>query len=282
MTDAVSKALEKVAQRLEQAVVAHDLGQITTEELLRRAASHVEQVALAVKDRVANEVAYDYARLLISEIAVNYRDYLLPEVFDALMAESSTARRARAAFENYVADLDHRLLNGERQKAIVELIEVCRSGNYTHRLAVAQSGVASLVLRLAHDRVVPEALVEAVSPRWYDHSRLTDAIRTPQTWRLAWDLLAHLAAEPGTDAGASARDGLVRLCDFLDTAGEASVRLPVHLLNSRQRSELLTAHERRVELLADGQFRQTVSLREMRDDRVFRSVVWQVFDARTY
>ena len=282
MTDAVSKALDRVAQRLEQAVNAHEFGQITTEELLRGAAAHVEQVALAVKDRAANELAYDYARLLISEIAVNYRDPLLPDVFDALIAESSTARRARAAFENYVADLDHRLANGERERAIVELMEVCRSGNHTHRLAVAQSGVATLVLRLAHDLAVPEALVDAVSPRWYDSSRLTDAIRTPQTWRLAWDLLAHLAAGPGTDVGASARDGLVHLCDFLGTAGEAAVRLPVHLLNGRQRSELLAAHERRVELLADGRFRQTVSLREMRDDRVFRSVVWQVFDARTY
>jgi hypothetical protein len=92
------------------------------------------------------------------------------------------------------------------------------------------------------------------------------------------NLLGHLAAD--AEHGAPARSALLDLADHVELAGEAIVRLPLHLLDDDDRARLVEIHERRVGMFCDDPLFIPLSIELLRDNRLVRGAVWQAFDAR--
>jgi len=93
------------------------------------------------------------------------------------------------------------------------------------------------------------------------------------------DLLAHLAADPRHPSGTLARDSLIGLCSYPETAGLAAVRLPVHLLSEDQRLSLLAVYEEHEAALGPEVVRIFIPEQQLRDREILRSALWQANDA---
>ncbi len=159
------------------------------------------------------------------------------------------------------------------------LIELCGQGVETDELLFSPIGAGTKVIELAYEFEVVAALDAAVRPSnpnglaapYRDHGK---------TFTLALDALAHIASNPREQPGRHARQSLVELAGFVDVGAWAALRLPVHLLDTEQRTELLRAYGQRQELVADKTLlpNDESTLREL---EVIRTVVWQTTDAQS-
>ena len=107
---------------------------------------------------------------------------------------------------------------------------------------------------------------------YHFHTR-TKTGRAPQLRRAAPDVWVELSADDAAQAGLG--EG-----DLVEVAGEAVVRLPMHLLDDDDRARLLEIHERRVNLFCDDPLFVPLGMDLLRDNRLVRGAVWQAYDAR--
>ena len=159
------------------------------------------------------------------------------------------------------------------------LVELCARGVETNELMFSPVGAGTKVVELAYEFEVVEALDAALRPSnpnglaapYRDHGN---------TFTVAIDALAHIASNPREQPGRQARQSLVELAGFVELGAWAALRLPVHLLDAEQRTELLRGYERRQELVVDKTLlpNDESTLREL---EVIRSAVWQATDAQS-
>ena len=178
-----------------------------------------------------------------------------------------------------------RLLSGLRDDLTAQfpdttrLVELCARGVETNELMFSPVGAGTKVIELAYEFEVVEALDAALRPSnpnglaapYRDHGN---------TFTVAIDALAHIASNPREQPGRQARQSLVELAGFVELGAWAALRLPVHLLDAEQRTELLRGYERRQELVVDKTLlpNDESTLREL---EVIRSAVWQATDAQS-
>ena len=226
------------------------------------------------------ELLLDYALDGASVIAADplvqdpvLEDYAV-EVVGGLRAEP----QLRAHLSMLLDRLDVAVSLGDAG-SIEELIDLCREGRRSHRHLLGLPDAADEVLRLAYRLELPEALAAGARPAPGSEARLGHHHWSRDQFILALDLLAHLAADPTSDAGVRARSELVELVAFVETAGESAVRLPIHLLTEEDRARLLAIHESRVDLFVADPLQVPVHLAILRDNRVVQAALWQALDA---
>lgn len=224
------------------------------------------------------EFGIEYAKATVEEIAEApaVHDPVLVEYFEQWVCEAPLARELATRLDLLLDRLEQQLTIGTPE-AREELVELCRRGHRSHTMTMATRAAPSRVLRTAWTHGVAEALAAAVSPLHAHEGQIAN-IRSTDSAQLALNLLAQLAADP--DRGRGARRELLELARFVQTAGEATVRLPMHLLDDEDRTRLLEIHEERVELFHDENADLPLDLAVVRDNRVVRAAVWQAWDAR--
>lgn len=225
------------------------------------------------------DLLIEYAREGVAAIAeagvVN--DPVLVEYFDERVTGDQLIDALQARLDLFLEPLELAVSRGDASAAN-DLEETCRTGVRSHRLLLSLSSAAEQILRTAYRLGLADALRDAVSPRNAHDGQVANRQHRPAASSLALDLLAHLAADP--ERGATARSALLDLAGFVETAGEAVIRLPMHLLDGGERQRLLAVHEARVELFTSDPVQIPLGLELLRDNRVVRSAVWQAFDAR--
>ncbi len=164
------------------------------------------------------------------------------------------------------------------------IVELCERGVETHELLFSPVGSGTRIIELAYEFEVVAALDAAVRPC------NTNALGAPyrdqgKSFTLALDALGHIAADPREQLGRerpghAARQSLIELSAFVEIGAWAAIRLPVHLLDDEQRTELIESYGRRHDLVTEGTLlpNDESALREL---EVIRSVVWQTTDAQT-
>lgn len=271
--DATAAAIDRSLSSLRRGVIsaAEAFAAIkgTTSLFLRFAVVPAAEVDLLI----------DYSRLAVEELALlpSVMDPVLMEVFDEWLHGERMVGELQARLD---ALLDPLLAEAEDGSSVgrAEIAELCRSGRRTHRMLLRVTGAAGQILRAAYTVGCAEGLRDAVSPEFYDWGQVARGQEDREEFVLAMNLLAQLAADPARGSGA--RSALIDLADHLEVAGEAIVRLPLHLLDDGDRARLLEVHERRADLMADGRFTSPVDVALLRDSRLVRGAVWQAFDAR--
>lgn len=220
------------------------------------------------------EVARDVCELtLFADRVMPYRlDYHLRWMLDQqgdgeTLAQISRRLRAR--------------LEGDDELAKIELVELCRNGYDTHQSVFSSVDAERELIDLAYEFRAVAALDAAVRPT--ASGRLANGEKSRgQALPRTLDLLAHLANDPRHPSGTLARDALVELCGYSETAGLAALRLPVHLLSNDQRDrlhEMYVAHE---DALGPDVVKIFVSEEQIRDREILRSALWQANDARHF
>lgn len=170
-----------------------------------------------------------------------------------------------------------RLEEGD-EVAKLELVDLCRNGYETHQSLFSAVDAERDVLVLAYEYKVVAALDAAVRPTSAGRLASEEKSRGMALPRTL-DLLAHLANDPIHPSGTLARDSLVGLCAYPETAGLAAIRLPVHLLAEDQKRmlhDIYVEHEERIgpELMAIF-----ITDEQLRDREILRSALWQANDA---
>ncbi len=173
--------------------------------------------------------------------------------------------------------LRSRLLEGD-ELAKIELVELCQHGYETHQPMFSAVDSERDIIALAYEfRVVPalDAAVRPTAPGRLANEDKSRGMALPRTL----DLLAHLANDPQHPSGTLARDSLIDLCRYPETAGLAALRIPVHLLSQDQRAllhEVYVAHEERI---GPEVVRIFITDEQLRDREILRSALWQANDA---
>ncbi len=161
--------------------------------------------------------------------------------------------------------------------AKIELVELCQHGYETHQAMFSAVDSERDIISLAYEFRVVTALAAAVrptSPGRLATEEKSRGLALPRTL----DLIAHLANDPIDSSGHGARELLIELCGYTETAGLAAVRLPVHLLTAAQRR---TLHEIYIDLedrIAPQAVRIFITEEQLRDREILRSVLWQAND----
>ncbi len=274
--------------RLDEAAALLDTVLATVSSGVRSGGEGADAIGRVVHDFLATspaepaevELILDYARETGRRIAEDpdICDPVLLDYLDEQIARIRMGPELRAHLDLLLDSLDVRLQLGDpdvRQ----ELVQLCEAGFVHQRNLLAVEGAPDRVVQLAYEHQLPEALAAAVRPAPHEHARIGHHHWNRPTFVFALDLLAHLAADPVSDTGAVARGELLGLAGFVETAGEAGVRLPLHLLTDDDRSRLLAIHETRVELFNTDPVHVPVGLHILRDNRVIRSALWQAWDA---
>lgn len=164
------------------------------------------------------------------------------------------------------------------EAGVLALEELCAHAWRDHPRVFMFRESATTVLDLAVELRAVSALEAAVSPEGSGGGQLghPDAF-AGDVQRDALDGLAALAAVAGP-AGAPARDALVGLTGFVETAVLAVYRLPVHLLTVAHRRRLLKHLEAFVDLVhRDPLFVTGGGIDRLPD--ALRSVLWLANDA---
>ncbi|MCU1356360.1 MAG: hypothetical protein JWM89_1778 [Acidimicrobiales bacterium] len=226
------------------------------------------------------ELLLDYALEAAASISADplVQDPVLVDYAAEVVGGVRAEPQLRAHFSMLIDRLDVAVRLGDAG-SVDELVELCREGRRSHRHLLGLAEAAEDLLHLAHRLELPEALAAAARPAPGAEARLGHHHWSREQFVLALDLLAHLAADPYSDAGVRARAELVELVAFVETAGEAAVRLPVHLLTEEERTRLLSIHESRVDLFVADPLQVPVHLAILRDNRVVRAALWQALDA---
>lgn len=161
--------------------------------------------------------------------------------------------------------------------AKIELVELCQNGYETHQsMFSAVDSERDLIALAYHHRVVPalDAAARPIAPGRLASEDKSRGVALPRTL----DLLAHLASDPIHPSGTLARDSLIGLCAYPETAGLAALRLPVHLLSDDQRARLHEIYVEHEELLGPEVIRIFIGEQQLRDREILRSALWQAND----
>ncbi len=161
--------------------------------------------------------------------------------------------------------------------AKIELVELCQNGYETHQSMFSAVDSERDLIALAYQhRVVPalDAAVRPIAPGRLASEDKSRGVALPRTL----DLLAHLASDPIHPSGTLARDSLIGLCAYPETAGLAALRLPVHLLSDDQRARLHEIYVEHEELLGPEVIRIFIGEQQLRDREILRSALWQAND----
>jgi hypothetical protein len=258
-------------------------------ELGRRIITHAEYEAKAyaalseyfTDDRPEDDVALllQYARLPIARLQDDPLDgdRAALDVFDRQLQGLLHYPATRISLGEQLDDIGRRIALGDGD-AVDELRTLCRDGwREQPHVFMFRSNVET-ALRTAADLGVVDALVDAVSPSATMPGQLGGHdVFGGFGRRLTFDLLAVLAVVADA-TGDAAVQALVDLCGFLDTAGPAAVRLPVHRLSHEQRTTLHGHLESVAELLGRDPF-LTPTHDTDRIVHVLRSVLWLANDA---
>ena len=176
-----------------------------------------------------------------------------------------------------VRQIRARLAEGD-DVAKLDLVELCQHGYETHQDLFSAVDSEQEILQLAYEYQVVHALDAAIRPSSPGRLASEDKSRGLALPR-ALDMLAHLASDPRSPSGTLARDSLVELCGYSETAGPAAVRLPVHLLSIDQRERLLEIYETQEANLGPEVVRIFIPEQQLRDREVLRSALWQANDS---
>lgn len=272
--------VESVARTVDRALHQHRRGVITAaeaKESIQGSTSLYMRFAVAPADEI--ELAVGYARQAVEELALrpDVMDPVLIEHFDEWLRGQRMADEVQQRLDALLDPLVEWAAKGDAD-ATEELAELCRSGRQTHRLILSLNTAAAQILRGVHRAGCWAGLRDAVSPRHAGRGQLASRHSNGQEFILAMNLLGHLAAD--AEHGAPARSALLDLADHVELAGEAIVRLPLHLLDDDDRARLVEIHERRVGMFCDDPLFIPLSIELLRDNRLVRGAVWQAFDAR--
>lgn len=170
-------------------------------------------------------------------------------------------------------------LDENDEMAKLDLAYLCQNGYETHQALFSAVDAERELLMLAYDYKVVPALDAAVRPTCT--GRLANAEKSRgQALPRTMDLLAHLANDPIHPSGTLARDSLIGLCSFSETAGLAALRLPVHLLSADQRERLHETYVAHEEAIGPELVRIFISDQQLRDREILRSALWQANDAQ--
>lgn len=226
------------------------------------------------------ELLLSYAREAVLQVSHDpaVADPILVEYGEEVFSGVRIAPQLRAHLGMLLDRLDVAIRLGDAG-SVDELVELCRSGRRTHRNLLCLAEASHRIIELAHELGQPEALAAAVCPAPDGFARLGHHYWFRAECISALDALAHLAAEPDSNVGERARTCLLDLTGYLDTSGEAAVRLPVHLLTDEDRAKLLNIHESRVDLFAADPMQVPIHHSILRDNRIVRSALWQATDA---
>lgn len=226
-----------------------------------------------------DDFVLEYASEGADRVATLVRDPVLVEFFDDQLESLRLGPELQAALDNELEDLESAILAGDLDAA-ARLHELCRTGWQTNRVMLSVVGSAVSVLGTAYRVRLVDALHDAVSPRYSARGQIAHPLESPDAYRFALNALAHLATEPESPSAEAARAALLDLVGFVETAGDAAIRLPLHLLSGDDLEALLAAHEARVSLFDDDPVFVPVGLDILRSNRVVRAALWQAHDAQ--
>jgi len=273
--------IEELAAMIESATDYFDRGVLSTTEVLGRI---TDLVVTFIGDTPAGpddiQLVWDYAQLAVEDIVSrpDVSDPLLAEWFEESVQLNLRLPVLRARLEDLLSEITSAIRARDPHGAH-DLVELCRTGWRTHRALLNVPGAVERVLDTAHRYDLPAALLAAIDPA-EDRAQIANARSSRSQCLHGLDLLAHLAAHPHSRSnGDEARDALLVLTSRFELAGEAAVRLPLHLLTDRQRSQLVDIVEARTDLFGDDPIEAFTSLDVMRDDRIIRHATWQAHDA---
>lgn len=223
-----------------------------------------------------------YAQSMLEPIASDPvgGDRAVFDVFDRLVRRLLHGPTSEATLSELLESIERRHRDGDPD-AISDLGALCRSGRVDHPRLFMFAECACAVLHRSYALGAVDALVDAVHPRSAKSGQLgTPGAFGGVTRALSLDLLASLATND-TASGAAAVDALVELAGFLDVAGAALVRLPVHRLSMAHRGRLsgyLVGYE---DLLVRDPILVPVTGMERLPD-VVRSILWLANDAARF
>jgi len=273
---------------LEQAAVAIDQVVDTVGRGIRTGPEAVDAIGRVVGEYLANvpaepdevELLLDYATGGAHQVAEDpqVHDPVLVEYASEVLGSVRIEPHLRAHLDLLLDRLDVAIRLGD-PGSVDELVDLCRRGRRSHRHLLVLDGAAEQVIRLAYRLGRADALGAATTPGPEAPTALAHHYWCRPQFDLALDLLAHLAADPESASGVQAREHLLELVGFVETAGEAAVRLPLHLLSDEDRARLLDVHEARVSLFTADPLQVPVHLSILRDNRVVRAALWQALDA---
>ena len=206
-----------------------------------------------------------------------FADRVLPHRLDNQLRWILEQQGDGQSLADLVQGLRARLENRD-ELARLDVVELCQHGYETHRDLFSAVDSEREIIALAYDfRVVPalDAAVRPTSPGRLANEEKSRGRALPRTL----DLLAHLANDPRDGSGSLARDTLVALCGYPETAGLAALRLPVHLLTAEQREALHDVYLEHEDAIGPEIVRIFISEQQLRDREILRSALWQTHDA---
>ncbi|MFT7473348.1 MAG: hypothetical protein ACI81L_000263 [Verrucomicrobiales bacterium] len=211
----------------------------------------------------------------VCEISL-FADRVLPQRLDNQLRWILEQQGDGHNLAHLIRVLRARLTEGD-ELAKIELVELCQTGYDSHQGMFSAVDSERNLIALAHEfRVVPalDAAVRPTAPGRLASEEKSRGVALPRTL----DLLAHLASDPVHPSGTLARDSLVGLCSYAETAGMAGLRLPVHLLSEDQRLRLHEIYVQHEEALGPQVVRIFITDEQLRDREILRSALWQAND----
>jgi hypothetical protein len=211
----------------------------------------------------------------VCEISL-FADRVLPQRLDNQLRWILEQQGDGHNLTHLIRVLRARLTEGD-ELAKIELVELCQTGYDSHQGMFSAVDSERDLIALAHEfRVVPalDAAVRPTAPGRLASEEKSRGVALPRTL----DLLAHLASDPVHPSGTLARDSLVGLCSYPETAGMAGLRLPVHLLSDDQRLRLHDIYVQHEEALGPQVVRIFITDEQLRDREILRSALWQAND----
>ncbi|NLA36441.1 MAG: hypothetical protein GX868_12275 [Actinobacteria bacterium] len=273
-------SLDEAAAAIDDAVHAVRRGTFVALEAINAIASHTAWfIHLSISTPDEDDLLLDYAHDSAVELAELVRDPVLVEFFEDQLESLRLGPELQAALENELEALESAIVAGDLEAA-ARLHELCQCGWRTNRVMLSVVGGPLLVLRTAARVRHVDALRDAVSPRYAARGQIAHPLESPDAYRFALNALAHLATEFESPRGDDARAALLDLVGHVDTAGDAAVRLPLHLLSGDDLELLVAAHEDRASLFENDPVFVPVGLEMLRANRVVRAALWQAHDAQ--
>jgi hypothetical protein len=221
----------------------------------------------------------DYCVQIASEVCELslFADRVLPQRLDSQLRWILEQQGDGQNLTQLLRVLRARLAEND-ELAKIELVELCQNGYETHQSMFSAVDSERDLIALAYQhRVVPalDAAVRPIAPGRLASEDKSRGVALPRTL----DLLAHLASDPIHPSGTLARDSLIGLCAYPETAGLAALRLPVHLLSDDQRARLHEIYVEHEEQLGPEVIRIFIGEQQLRDREILRSALWQANDA---
>lgn len=272
--DALFDRLSSTLQHLDRGIVT---GVEATDVVVQSLVSLLKEATGSFEDQ---EFAWRVCEDAVTEIAHHrsVRDVLLVEYFKEEVQSYLLGAELGEQLDLLLAELRVRSSFGDPDVA-EEIVELAADGLRSHRLLLSLRSASERIIRLAHELRLPEALAAAVT--WgRSGAPIADADDRPDEFRLALDLLAHLACEP---LGAVGKRSIEILLDIAsrpsDSSALAVARIPLHLLGDAERERLFEIHEARVDIFAGAEaVCVPIGLETLRTNRIVRTTVWQAFD----